>query len=281
MARIAGTNGKAPETTDFVAFERSGWARRAGTYDRGFGLLAAGAHQALLDAVAAGQGVRLLEVGCGTGQLARTAVARGAKVFATDAAENMTAFTSGAAPEARVICAALPMLPFDDNAFDAAVGAFVLNHVPTPLAAIGELARVIHPGGVIALSCWDTDENNRAQGIFVDALAVVNAPRPAGLPVDAPFIKHATEEGFADLMRRSGLHDVGVVRVTWTHRVDPDLWWHDVLTGTVLTSARIEGQDADTRHRIRSAYNHLAGQYRVDEHVVGLPAAALVAVGIV
>jgi SAM-dependent methyltransferase len=263
----------------FAALERSGWARRATTYDGGFGRLAAGAHRALLDAAMVQMGTHLLEVGCGTGQLANEATTRGAEVVASDAVEGMTALAGGAVPSLRVMCAALPDLPFRDAVFDAAVGAFVINHVLHPGDAVAELARVTRSGGAVALSCWDTDRRNRAQGVFRDALASAKASRPAAVPARSPFTPYATEDGLAALLRHAGLGNVRVDHVTWTHRVDPDQWWRDVLSGTVLTSAMIGGQPADTFRRVRTAYDGIVSQYLAADRFLRLPAAALVAVG--
>jgi ubiquinone/menaquinone biosynthesis C-methylase UbiE len=273
------TGGNADDDkTDFAAFERAGWARRSPTYDSGFGELTAGVHRALLDAAMIGPGVRLLEVGCGPGRLATAACALGADVVASDAAESMV--SAAGALGLLVVCAALPDLAFCEGAFDAVVGAFVVNHVADPQAAVSELARVTRNGGAIALSCWDTTERNRAQGIFLDALGALKAPRPISAPTGSPFAEYANAEGFAALLRRSGLRNVRVDEVTWTHRVDPERWWRDVLSGTVLTSALIEEQSSEMLRRIRGAYDEFAGQYLASENVVELPAAALVAVGV-
>ncbi|GAA2132368.1 class I SAM-dependent methyltransferase [Kitasatospora kazusensis] len=268
-------------TTDFAEFERSGWARRSGTYDGGFGAMTAGLHEALLDAAGAAPGVRLLEVGCGTGRLAAGAVARGAEVVATDGVRQMVAVAAEALPGVRVLHAELPGLPFPDGGFDAAVGAFVINHVPDPPAAVRELAQVVRPGGRVALSCWDTLARNRAQGVFFDAVTAVGATPPAGLPGASPFARHAAPAGFAALLGAAGLTDVRVEHVTWTHRVDPDRWWRDVLTGTVLTSSLIEGQPAGTLARIRAAYDGLVAAHAPagGDGTVDLPVAALLAVG--
>jgi 2-polyprenyl-3-methyl-5-hydroxy-6-metoxy-1,4-benzoquinol methylase len=146
------------DKTNFAAFERAGWARRSPTYDSGFGALTAGVHRALLDAAMIGPGVRLLEVGCGPERLAAAVCGLGADVVASDAAETMVSAAS--APGFLAVCAALPHLAFCEGAFDAVVGASVVNHVADPRAAVAELARVTRTGGTISLSCWDAGERN-------------------------------------------------------------------------------------------------------------------------
>ncbi len=262
----------------FAEFERTSWARRSAHYDQGFGRLAAGAHGALLDAAGAGPGVRLLEVGCGTGRLAAAALARRATVVATDAAQAMTVLTAGAAPGASVLGAALPDLPFAAGSFDAAAGAFVINHAADPPAAVAALARVVRPGGAVALSCWDAPARNRAQGVISDAIEAVRAAAH-GLPRVRPFSAYATPDGFAGLLRAAGLREVSVTPVTWTHRVEPGRWWQDVLTGTVLTAEMIELQDPDVQARVRAVYTELARGYLNGQGLAELPAVALVASG--
>lgn len=264
---------------EFAEFERSGWARRSGTYDDGFGAMTAGLHGRLLAEAGVGPGSRLLEVGCGTGRLAAAAVAMGAEVVATDAVEQMVGEAARALPKARVLKAELPGLPFAADEFDQAVGAFVINHVPDPPGAVRDLARVVVPGGRVVLSCWDTLEANRAQGVFFDAVAEAGASRPAGLPEATPFEAYAGPDRFAALLRTGGLTAVEVHRVGWLHRVDPDQWWRDILSGTVLTSSLIEGQDRATTARIKAAYDALTACWAEPGGTVALPVAALMGVG--
>ncbi|MER5637596.1 methyltransferase domain-containing protein [Kitasatospora sp. NPDC002227] len=266
--------------TDFAEFERSGWARRSETYDDGFGAMTAGLHERLLDAAGVRGGAAVLEVGCGSGRLAAAALARGAVVTATDAVAEMVGVAAREVPGARVLRGSLPGLPGELLAgeYDAAVGAFVINHVPDPAGAVGELAQAVRPGGRVVLSCWDSLEHNRAQGIFFDAVRAVGALPPADLPGTSPFAAYASPDAFATLLREAGLAQVRVERVGWPHRVAPDRWWDAVLSGTVLTSSLIEGQDGETAAKIRREYDRLAELHREGPEVV-LPVAALLATG--
>jgi SAM-dependent methyltransferase len=89
---------------------------------------------------------RLLEVGCGWGELADW-VARetGAEVVAVDLSERMVELARERGVDARI--ADVQALPFADGEFDCAVAAWMLYHVPDLDRGIAELARVLRPGG--------------------------------------------------------------------------------------------------------------------------------------
>jgi SAM-dependent methyltransferase len=89
---------------------------------------------------------RVLEVGCGWGELAEW-VARetGVDVVATDLSPHMVELARERGVDAHV--ADVQALPFADGAFDVAIAAWMLYHVPELSLAIAELARVLRPGG--------------------------------------------------------------------------------------------------------------------------------------
>ena len=97
-------------------------------------------------AVVAAAPRRVLEVGCGWGELAEW-IARetGAEVVATDLSPRMVTLARERGVDAQL--ADVQELPFADGEFDVAVAAWMLYHVPDLDRAIGELARVLRPGG--------------------------------------------------------------------------------------------------------------------------------------
>jgi SAM-dependent methyltransferase len=89
---------------------------------------------------------RILEVGCGEGELSeRMQQELGVEVVAVDQSERMVELTRARGVDARV--GDVQALPFGDGEFDCAVAAWMLYHVPDLDRALAELARVLRPGG--------------------------------------------------------------------------------------------------------------------------------------
>jgi ubiquinone/menaquinone biosynthesis C-methylase UbiE len=130
---------------------------RAATADQ------AAAHTALVAALAPQPGARLLDVGCGTGVIARRlaeAVQPGGVVVGVDISRAMLDFAEGQTlpPGLRYEQANAASLPFPDAAFDGAAAARTLMHVDDPQAVLMEVQRVLGRGGRFALleADWGT-----------------------------------------------------------------------------------------------------------------------------
>jgi ubiquinone/menaquinone biosynthesis C-methylase UbiE len=93
---------------------------------------------------------RVLEVGCGRGELAARLVAEGIGVVALDQSPRMVELTRARGVDARV--GDVQELPFANGEFDVAVANHMLYHVPDIDRALAELARVLPPGGVLVAS---------------------------------------------------------------------------------------------------------------------------------
>jgi len=89
---------------------------------------------------------RVLDIGCGDGQISRLAASQGADVVGIDPTWNcvrVAADRGGGAGYARAGAAALP---FADGSFDTAVACLVFEHIDDVDEAIAEVARVLSPG---------------------------------------------------------------------------------------------------------------------------------------
>jgi len=115
------------------------------------------AAHALVDAVDAGPGLSLVDVAAGQGNCAVEAARRGALVTAVDVSPAMVAAGREATPAGVAIDwveADARAMPVPDATFAAAVSSFGVIFVDDPEAAVAELARVLRPGGVVALAVW-------------------------------------------------------------------------------------------------------------------------------
>jgi SAM-dependent methyltransferase len=97
-------------------------------------------------------GGRFLDAGGGTGATGGW-MARCGSLVVADVEPLGLALLAGTVPAARAVAADVTRLPFASSAFDAALAVTVLYHrgVTSPAAAVGELARVTRPGGVVCL----------------------------------------------------------------------------------------------------------------------------------
>jgi ubiquinone/menaquinone biosynthesis C-methylase UbiE len=106
--------------------------------------------------VKSGDGV--LDVGCGTGVVAVTAARLGARVTGLDLTPELLERARENAAIAKVSIdfheGDVEKLRFDDNEFDVVLSQYGHMFAPRPEVAIGEMLRVLRPGGTIAFSTW-------------------------------------------------------------------------------------------------------------------------------
>lgn len=264
--------------TDFDTYERDLWAGRAAAYERAFAKLTAHTADALLDAVRAGEGTVLLDVGTGPGVVAGRAARRGARVRAVDAEAEMVETAARNVPGLDVRVAMLPDLPFEDASFEAVVGNFVINHIGEPAAALRDLRRLLGLGGRLALTCW-VMPGSGALGIVRDAIERAEVPWPDDIP-QSPFMEYGQRDAFGELLAGAGFADVAVEELDWEHTVDPEQWWTDGALAKVGTNGVIVSrQDPATVARIKQEFDRLVEPYATGDGRVALPAHALLARG--
>ncbi|MCX5264228.1 class I SAM-dependent methyltransferase [Streptomyces sp. NBC_00199] len=102
------------------------------------------------------EGDRVLDAGCGTGRALtplRAAVGRSGVVVGVDLTPAMleAAARAGRDRDGRLVLADVTALPLRSGALDAVFGAGLVAHLPRPAENLSELARVVRPGGTLAL----------------------------------------------------------------------------------------------------------------------------------
>lgn len=177
-------------------------------------------------------GEHVLDLGCGGGRHAFEAARRGAHVAAADLdlaelkdvrqlfdamAEDgeLASGGSGSAVGGDAL-----RLPFADATFDRVIASEVMEHIPDDVAAAAELARVLRPGGTIAVTvpawlpervCWAITDTYHAPHV------------PGG------HVRIYTEAKLAERLREAGLHPGASHRA---HALHSPYWWLKCAVGT-------------------------------------------------
>ncbi|HEY6744901.1 MAG TPA: class I SAM-dependent methyltransferase [Mycobacteriales bacterium] len=103
----------------------------------------------------------VLDAACGTGRYAARMAARGHRVLGLDSSPEMLQRARARVPQGTFLRGELHRLPVADHTVDVVVCALALVHVRSPAPVMAEFARVLRPGGHLAISdvhrdwrCW-------------------------------------------------------------------------------------------------------------------------------
>ncbi|MHB8380501.1 MAG: class I SAM-dependent methyltransferase [Acidimicrobiales bacterium] len=183
-------------------------------------------------------GDTVLDLGCGFGRHAFEAARRGASVVALDAGRDEVegvAATFAAMLEAgeltqaslhaNVVQGDALHLPFPNGSFDRVICSEVLEHIPDDVAAMRELARVLRPGGTMAIT----------------------VPRfgPELINWALSDEYHNVPGGHIRIYRRSVLNErltstgLVVTRHHYAHGLHSPYWWLKCLVGTTNDEHRL------------------------------------------
>ncbi|HYP42108.1 MAG TPA: methyltransferase domain-containing protein [Chloroflexia bacterium] len=166
-------------------------------------------------------GERVLDVGCGTGDVTLAAARRvghGGTVYGIDASPEMIDVARSKARRRRLpaqfLVEPVEALSFDDGSFDVVLSSLMMHHLPRELRrrALAEIRRVLRPGGRV---------------VIVDLQAMSRSPRPwepgwlvtrlHKLGTSPPAEVQASIEARAALLSEAGFHAIksGSTRYSW------------------------------------------------------------------
>lgn len=128
----------------------------------------------VVEAVEAREGQALLDVACGTGIVARAAadvLGNSGRVVGVDLNEGMLAIARGIRPDLEWHRGDAADLPFPTGSFDAALCQAALMYFPDRAGAVSEMARVVKPGGAVAIQVWGSLDRQPAYLRFADVVS--------------------------------------------------------------------------------------------------------------
>jgi SAM-dependent methyltransferase len=160
----------------------------------------------IADAAGIGRGDRVLDVGCGTGVLAREALRRvgdEGHVLGLDLNEGMLAVAARREPNVEWRRGDAGSLPFEDGRFDVVVSQFALMYFSDRVASLREMWRTLAPGGRLAIAVWASIDRARGYQILVDIAGRRCGPEAAGV-LEAPFVL-GDRAGLAALVAGGGI----------------------------------------------------------------------------
>jgi demethylmenaquinone methyltransferase/2-methoxy-6-polyprenyl-1,4-benzoquinol methylase len=128
---------------------------------------------------AATPGTRVLDLACGTGDIAFAVASRGARVTGLDITHGMLEIAR-AKPEASklgvtFVTGDMTALPFPDSTFHVVTTGYGLRNVPRLPVALAEIHRVLRPGGLMLSLDFDRPANRIVRGIYLSYLTVVGS----------------------------------------------------------------------------------------------------------
>lgn len=199
-------------------------------------------------------GERILDLATGTGWTSRRLAAHGAQVVGVDIAADLldAARTIGQTQglDIRYEIGDAEGLRFEDASFDALVSTFGVMFASRPEAAAAEIARVVRPGGRIALATWQSDGN--VFEMFKVMKSFMPAPPSTPAPPPSPFdwgrrerLSELLEDHF-DLGFESGQ--------TVYHAHDGNEVWETFVAGYGPTRALAASLDETRRDELRRAF---------------------------
>ncbi|MEU1617776.1 class I SAM-dependent methyltransferase [Streptomyces sp. NPDC005722] len=235
-------------------YEGRHWA----TYPERYDALNDAVNDHLLDDLPVVAGSRVLDVGCGTGRVARLAGRRGATALGVDLSEPMLREAVAAAEREGLAGVAFvrgdaQVHPFPPEGFDAVVSRFGVMFFADPVAAFANLRRALRPGGRLAFvasrghQAMDQTKIYRAIGTVVPVPDFAGDTGPASFADPRHTEKVLTGAGFAG--------------VTSTAVDVPQVWGRDAEDaadflmgwGPVQYWLREGGADEAARSRARDA----------------------------
>lgn len=170
--------------------------------------------RAVTRTIAPRPGMRILDLGAGTGTSSEPLADAGADVVPADFSEGMLAEGRRRRPDMPFTHADAMDLPFEDASFDVTTISFALRNVADPTLALREMARVTRPGGRLVLCEFSSPTFAPFRTVY-DTYLMKALPAIASRVSSNPESYHYLAESIADWPDRDGVRRM-VEAAGWT-----------------------------------------------------------------
>ncbi len=233
-------------------------------YERFMGQWSRAAGRLFIEWLSLPSGLKWLDVGCGTG--AFTEIIKqssgASEVVAIDPSIPQVSYarsheSEGVQFQVGDACS----MSFDNERFDVAVSALVLNFIPERETAVREMRRVVRRGGTAAAYVWDFAGHRGTSQHLNSAVMEVEGPafRPARLNAES-----TTQENLKALFERAGLTDVMTrsFEISIRHR-DFDDYWDSHTTFASPIGNHVQSMTEGNRQQLRQM---VKARLPIDDH---------------
>ncbi len=261
----------------FKSAEKEGWDARAAAYDDFTGQVTTGAIPTLLAMAELAPGKRILDLCCGTGRAAGAASALGANAEGVDVSPAMVKAAQTSFPTAIFVTGDAEAIPKNDGVFDIVICSFGVMHVGHPETMFNEIARVLRPGGRVALSHWIGPPESPLFRIVFGAMQ--RLADMSVVPPSPPPFALSSDDAIREALQAAGFEEFSSARVPLVFKAPKGQFARYFRNFAARAAVILDEQNEDVLKEIYSAWETQLEDFLVeDEYRVPMPAIVATAV---
>jgi SAM-dependent methyltransferase len=214
---------------------------------------------------------RVLELGCGPGDLTRQLADMAQSVAAIDFSENMIDIAKVRYPDLSFEVADAERLPYEDESFDVVISNYTAHHFARPQIVFEEARRVLNSSGRLAVVMPIQTE----QMSFATVMNAIFEEIPPEESPGGPLLNSTMPEELTRVLEAAGFNDVGGEK-----RLKPTrLPTADVIVAAGWDFMSMHERPRQMQDRIRTRVHENAETYRLSDGSFEFPDKVLVAWG--
>ncbi len=177
-----------------------------------------------LDFIKDNKNLKILDIGCQSGDMCHKIVQTGNKAYGIDIMEELITEARSKYPQGSFVCADCEKnIPFENNFFDIVWAGDIIEHLHFTDVFVNEINRVLKTGGVFVLS---TPMHNRLKSVLISLFCFEKHFDP-----EFPHLRFYTLHSLRNVLEKRGFH---IEKVDYVGRIRP------IACGMIVTSRKRE-----------------------------------------